>query len=91
MVMLLNEERPAVWEQVSDWIDRSGSISNRELRKIAVKDTLKASKMRKEWLNADMLTPDTSKGKRETRYMRMGGSYAQQSFLSLSELIDNKR
>jgi ATP-dependent DNA helicase RecG len=35
MVTLLNEERPAVWEQVSDWIDRNGSISNRELRRIA--------------------------------------------------------
>ena len=90
MVMLLNEERPAVWEQVSDWIDRNGSISNRELCKIAGIDTLKASKMLKKWVDADMLAPDTSKGKRGTRYMRVGGSYAQQSFVSLSELVDNK-
>ena len=29
-------------------------------------------------------------GKRGTKYMRVGGGYVQQSFLSLSELVDNK-
>ncbi|MCX5826223.1 MAG: hypothetical protein NTY86_22840 [Deltaproteobacteria bacterium] len=91
MVTLLNEERPAVWEQVSDWIDRNGSISNRELRRIAGIETLRASKMLKKWVVADMLVPDTSKGKRGTKYMRVGGGYVQQSFLSLSELADNKQ
>ena len=90
MVTFLNEERPAVWEQVSDWIDRNGSISNRELRRIAGIETLKASKMLKKWVDADMLVPDTSKGKRGTKYMRVGGGYVQQ-YLSLSELTDNKR
>ncbi|MHB9097356.1 MAG: hypothetical protein ACYC5X_05980 [Syntrophales bacterium] len=90
MVTLLNEERPAVWEQVSDWIDRNGSISNRELRRIAGIETLRASKMLKKWVDADMLVPDTSKGKRGTRYMRVGGGYVQQ-YLSLSELTDNKQ
>ena len=85
-----NEERPAIWEQVSDWIDRNGSISNRELRRIAGIETLKASKMLKKWVDADMLVPDTSKGKRGTRYMRVGGGYVQQ-YLSLSELTDNKQ
>ena len=91
LVMLLNEERPAVWEQVSDWIDHNGSISNGELCRIAGIDTLKASKMLKKWVTAEMLVPDTSKGKRGTRYMRTGGSYTQQSFFSLSELVDNKQ
>ena len=85
-----NEERPAIWEQVSDWIDRNGSISNRELRRITGIETLKASKMLKKWVDADMLVPDTSKGKRGTRYMRVGGGYVQQ-YLSLSELTDNKQ
>lgn len=91
MVMLRNEERPAVWEQVSNWIDRNGSISNSELCKIAGIDTLKASKMLKKWVNAEMLVPDTSKGKRGTRYMRVGGGVTQQPFLSLSLLVDNER
>ncbi len=28
VVYLLNEERPPIWEQVSDWIDRNGFITN---------------------------------------------------------------
>ena len=47
--------------------------------------------MLKKWVDADMLVPDTSKEKRGTRYMRLGGGYVQQSFLSLSELVDNER
>jgi hypothetical protein len=35
MVVLSNEERPALWEQVSNWLDRNGSIGNRELCRIA--------------------------------------------------------
>ncbi|MCK9363556.1 MAG: hypothetical protein M0P74_08160 [Syntrophales bacterium] len=42
------------------------------------------------WVEADVLVSDTSKGKRGTKYMRVGGGYVQQSFLSLSELVDNK-
>jgi len=90
MVMLSNEERPAAWEQVSHWIDRNGSISNRELCRIARIDTLKASKMLKKWVDAGMLMPDTSKGKRGTKYMKVGGGFIQQPMFSLSELVDNK-
>jgi len=90
MVTLFNEERPAVWAQVSDWIDRKGSISNRELRRIAGIDTLKASKMLKRWVDADMLVPDTSKGKRGTKYRRVGNGFLQQSIFSLSKLEDNE-
>ena len=44
-VTLLNLERPSMWDEVSDWIDRNGSIANAELCKIAGVETLKASKM----------------------------------------------
>jgi len=91
MVILSNEERPALWVQVSDWLDRNGSIGNIELCRIAGIDTLKASKMLKKWVRADMLLPDTSKGKRGTRYMRVGGDLVQQTMISLSEFVDNKR
>jgi len=90
IVTPLNEERPAVWEQVSDWIDRNGSISNQELCRIAGIETLKASKMLKIWVDADMLVPDTTKGKRGTKYMRVGSGFLQQSIFSLSELADNE-
>lgn len=38
VVTLLNEERPPVWTQVSDWIDRNGPIRNSDLRRIAEVD-----------------------------------------------------
>jgi ATP-dependent DNA helicase RecG len=34
-VTLLNEERPAIWEQVSAWVDEHGSIANSDLCQIA--------------------------------------------------------
>jgi len=37
-----------------------------------------------------MLVPDTRKGKRGMRYMRVGSGYVQH-YLSLSKLADNKR
>lgn len=90
MVMLLNEESPAVWEQVSDWVDRNGSITNRDLCQIAEIDTLRASRLLKKWVAAEMLVPDMSRGKRGARYMKSLGGFAQQSIFLLSELDDNK-
>lgn len=89
-VMLLNEERPPVWEQVSDWIDRHGHITNRDLCKIVGVDTLKASKMLKRWVEAEMLVPDMSKGKRGALYIKIGADKGQDLIFPLSELKDNK-
>lgn len=69
-VTLLNEERPPIWEQVSDWMDRHGSIANGELCRIASIDTLKASKMLKQWVEQGLLVAGTSGGKRHTRYTK---------------------
>ncbi|HLF98071.1 MAG TPA: hypothetical protein VI457_13085 [Methylococcaceae bacterium] len=44
---LLNLEGPPVWDEVSHWTDRKGSIAHADLCRIAVVDTLKASKMLK--------------------------------------------
>ncbi len=70
IVTLLNEERPPVWEQVSDWMDRNGPLSNGELCKIAGIDTLKASKMLKRWVEQGVLVRDDSGGKRHTVYRK---------------------
>jgi len=70
IVTLLNEERPPVWEQVSDWMDRNGRLSNGELCKIADIDTLKASKMLKRWVEQGVLVRDDSGGKRHTVYRK---------------------
>ena len=34
LVLLFNENRPSLWEQVSDYIDRNGSIGNPDVRKL---------------------------------------------------------
>ena len=89
MVVLLNEERPPVWEQVSDWLDRNRFITNTDLCKIANIDTLTASKLFSKWVTKDMLIPDKSKGKRGTRYFKPGQAFEQGSFFLLSDLEDN--
>jgi ATP-dependent DNA helicase RecG len=70
VVTLLNEERPPIWEQVSEWIDRNGPIANSKLCKIAGMDTLKASKLFKRWVEQGLLVADTSGGKRHTHYSK---------------------
>lgn len=72
-VILLNEERPIVWEQVSDWIDRKGSIANAELCRIANVDTLKASKMLKSWVDKGLLEPIEGRKKRNMAYQKPAG------------------
>lgn len=69
-VMLLNEERPPVWEQVSDWMDRNGPIANSDLCQIARLDTLKASKQLKRWVDQGLLVADPTRGKRNMVYRK---------------------
>ena len=57
LVTLLNEERPPLWVQVSDWIDRNGPIANADVCRIADVDTLKASKMLRAWVDRGLLKP----------------------------------
>lgn len=70
IVTPLNEQRLPVWEQVSDWTDRNGPLSNGELCKIAGIDTLKASKLLKRWVEQGVLLCDDSGGKRHTVYRK---------------------
>jgi ATP-dependent DNA helicase RecG len=91
MVVLLNEERPPIWEQVSDWLDRNRFITNADLCKIANIDTLAASRLFSKWVIKDMLISDKSKGKRGTRYYKPGQAVEQLSLFLLSDLEDNKQ
>ncbi|NEX19060.1 hypothetical protein G3480_01820 [Thiorhodococcus mannitoliphagus] len=70
LVTLRNEERPPIWEQVSDWIDRHGPLANSDLCQIAEVDALKASKMLKRWVEQGVLLKDNSGGKRLTVYLK---------------------
>lgn len=69
-VTLRNEERPPIWEQVSDWIDRNGPISNGDLCQIARIDTLRASKQLKRWVEQGLLVADPSRAKRNMVYFK---------------------
>ena len=88
-VTLLNLERPTVWDEVSDWIDRNGPIANADLRRIAGVDTLKASKLLKAWVEQGLLEPLPHRAKRTTAYIKPEQPTEQPSLLSEAE--DNKR
>ena len=71
-VTLLNEESPSIWEQVSDWVDRKGHISNRDLCQIAGLDTLKASKQLKRWVEQGLLVSNQAVGTKNRAYLKPG-------------------
>ncbi len=83
-VVLFNQYRPTIWEQVSKYIDKHGAIANRNVRAIMkTDDTLKASKMLKEWVEKGLLVvanPDA--GTRYRQYAKPMDSY-------LSRLINS--
>lgn len=90
MVTLLNEERPPIWEQVSDWIDREGPLANSDLCQIAGLDTLKASKLLKRWVAQGLLVADTTRGKRHAAYLKPAESTDAFKAGLLSSLPDNE-
>jgi ATP-dependent DNA helicase RecG len=56
MVYLWNHNRPSLWQQVSDYIDRHGSIGNAEVRRLmGTDDTLGISKQLKHWVDQGLL------------------------------------
>jgi ATP-dependent DNA helicase RecG len=89
IVTLRNEERPPIWEQVSDWMDRNGALANSDLCQIAAVDTLKASKMLKRWVEQGVLLRDDSGGKRHTVYRKPVPGGAVEPPPSLSLPLDN--
>lgn len=88
-VMLRNEERPPIWEQVSDWIDRNGVLANSDLCRIAAVDTLRASKMLKGWVAQGILLRDDAGGKRHTVYRKPNPDGDAGGDVSLSLPLDN--
>ena len=89
-VILFNEERPPIWEQVSDWMDRHGPIGNGDLRRIAGLDTAKASKQLKNWVEQGLLVNDSAKGKRNMVYRKPISDDDTTTPDLLSNALDNK-
>ena len=69
-LILLNAERPTLWDQVSHWIDTHGEIANADLCKIANIATLTASRMLKSWVEQSVLVQLSDRGKRNMAYSK---------------------
>lgn len=87
-VTLFNLKRPSVWDEVSDWLDRHGAITNADLVQIAKVDTLRSSKMLTSWREQGLLEALPGRGKRNMAYSKPSQADANLSLLSESE--DNK-
>jgi ATP-dependent DNA helicase RecG len=85
-VSLFNAKRPTAWDEVSDWLDRNGSITNADVVRISKLDTLKASKLLTSWRDQGLLVPVPGRGKRNMAYSKpSGGGQAELSLLSEAE------
>ena len=81
-VTLFNLQRPSAWDEVSDWLDRHGSIANADVVRIAKVDTLKASKMLGAWREQGLLAAVPGRGKRNMAYAKPAQVGEQPSLLS---------
>lgn len=84
-VTLFNAKRPSAWDEVSDWIDRHGSIANADVVRIARLDTLKASKLLTSWREQGLLVPLQGRAKRNMAYAKPNGAETELSLLSALE------
>ena len=90
VVTLLNEERPPLWVQVGDWIERQGPITNSKLREISGQDTLAASKQLRLWVSQGVLVALPARSRQQASYTKP--EFADPSALpgSLSLGLDNE-
>ena len=85
VVVLRNQNMPSAWEQVSHFVDEHGTLSNRHVKEILrTDDTLKASKMLKEWVDKGLLVvANPEAGTRVRKYAKPERSPVQEMFASL--------
>ena len=69
-VLLLNRERPTAWDEVSDWLDRHGTIANADVVRISAVDTLRASKLLVGWREQGLLVALPGRSKRNMAYAK---------------------
>lgn len=82
---LFNEDRPAVWVEVSDWVERNGPIANADVCRIAAVDTLKASKMLRAWVDRGLLEPLPGRARSNAAYRRPSQADEQLGLLQSDE------
>lgn len=84
-VTLFNAKRPSHWDEVSDWVERHGSIANADVVRITGLDTLKASKLLALWRDQGVLVPLPGRAKRNMAYAKPGGTDVELGLLSGTE------
>ena len=90
VVTLLNEERPPLWVQVSDWIDRNGPIANGKLREISGLDTLASSKQLRQWVAQGVLVALPAASRQQASYTKPELAGLTDLTYSLSFGLDNE-
>ncbi len=86
LVLLFNENRPSLWEQVSDYIDRNGSIGNPDVRKlVGGGGVLAASKRLRKWVARGQLVVLNPNSAKQLRRYAKPGTPAAQTFLTQLE------
>jgi ATP-dependent DNA helicase RecG len=90
VVTLLNEERPPLWVQVSDWIERNGPIANGKLREISGMETLTASKQLKQWVTQGVLVALPAASRQQASYTKPELADLMDLTRSLSFGLDNE-
>lgn len=90
LVTFLNEERPPLWVQVSDWIDRNGPLANGKLREISGLDTLAASKQLRQWVAQGVLVALPAASRQQARYTKPELAGLTDLTYSLSFGLDNE-
>lgn len=90
-VILLNQERPSAWDEVSDWLDRHGTIGNAQLRHITAWDTLTASRQLRNWVSQGVLRALPALSRQQARYTKpsQGGGKAESLSLGLDNVDEN--
>jgi len=85
LVYLFNENRPSLWEQVSQYIDQHGSIGNAEVRQLMGRDdALAASRQIRSWVTRGLLVvTNPHAGKRVRRYAKPDTEPANSLFSNL--------
>ena len=82
---LFNEDRPAIWTEVNDWVERNGPIANADVCRIASVDTLKASKMLRAWVDRGLLEPLPGRVRSNAAYRRPSQADEQLGLLQASD------
>jgi ATP-dependent DNA helicase RecG len=74
IVTLFNENRPSLWEQVSQYVDQHGSIGNAEVRQLmGTENVLSVSKLIRDWVDRGLLVvANPQAGTRVRRYAKPG-------------------